>query len=313
MSDKVQTKFREVINWYQSYTRKRYAFNGPADAAEIKKLEKLIGEKLPEDLNDLYSVHDGETDGGTFLGEDFMKISDIIDCINTSIIICEENEEKREKLSLAKPDPKRKEEVIKKILQSYKDLETKREWFKMEFECGASGYSMPCLYLTLEDATNSKWVKTRKEIHYDPIKPLMEELLPLENMSEDGYITFDLFKDGHYSIKDKRDSGDLSSTLSCYPESTIKKIYFHLKWVPLFTDHGGNYIGIDLDPDVKGAKGQVINFGRDETEMVVLAKSLADFFDICIAETKKKDLGEFKNLGKYHLHYILSQIAKASK
>jgi cell wall assembly regulator SMI1 len=310
MSTNIEPKFKAVINWYQSYTQKHYPLNGPADAAQIEKLEKLIGEKFPDELNSLYSVHDGETDRGAFLGEDFMGIKDIIDCIKVSLRISKENEKKKKKLAVQKPDPKRREELIEKILAPYKALETKREWFKMEFECGASGYTMPCLYLTAESVDKGKWVKTRKEIDYKAIKPLMAELLQLENMSDEGYIEFNLFKDGHYIIKSRRDSGDLSSSLSCYPENTIKKIYFHPKWVPIFTDQGGNYIGIDLDPDVNGTKGQVITFGRDETEMVVLGKSLDEFFDMCIAETKKKDFGELKNSGKYHLHYILSQVIK---
>ena len=35
-----------------------------------------------------------------------------------------------------------------------------------------------------------------------------------------------------------------------------------MKWLPFCSDDGGNFIGIDLDPDVNGTVGQVINFGK---------------------------------------------------
>lgn len=61
------------------------------------------------------------------------------------------------------------------------------------------------------------------------------------------------------------------------PKGHIKKLYANPKWIPLFDDGGGNHIGLDLDPDVKGTYGQVINFGRDEDQKIVIAKSLKDF------------------------------------
>jgi cell wall assembly regulator SMI1 len=62
------------------------------------------------------------------------------------------------------------------------------------------------------------------------------------------------------------------------PEGSIKNLYFHSKWLPVAHDFGGNYIGIDLDPDANGTKGQVIVFGRDEDRKFVVAQSLTEFF-----------------------------------
>jgi cell wall assembly regulator SMI1 len=63
-----------------------------------------------------------------------------------------------------------------------------------------------------------------------------------------------------------------------FPEKAIKVKYINLKWIPIFHDGGGNHIGIDLDPGVKGTLGQIINFGRDQNEKYVLAKDLEHFF-----------------------------------
>ncbi|WP_315822649.1 SMI1/KNR4 family protein [Paraflavitalea speifideaquila] len=55
----------------------------------------------------------------------------------------------------------------------------------------------------------------------------------------------------------------------------IGRLYTH--WIPIFCDHSGNFAGIDLDPDTKGIKGQVINFGRDESLKFQIAPNLTAF------------------------------------
>lgn len=79
------------------------------------------------------------------------------------------------------------------------------------------------------------------------------------------------------------------------PEGCIKRRYADTKWLPLFTDNGGNFIGVDLDPDVKGTPGQIINFGRDEHDKAVLAESLGMFFERLTRIVRSSDfhIGEF--------------------
>ncbi|MDR2492281.1 MAG: SMI1/KNR4 family protein [Coriobacteriales bacterium] len=62
------------------------------------------------------------------------------------------------------------------------------------------------------------------------------------------------------------------------PDGCIKNVYLHSKWLPVAHDCNGNIIGIDLDPDTKGTKGQVIVYGRDEDRKFVVAQSLSEFF-----------------------------------
>ena len=70
-------------------------------------------------------------------------------------------------------------------------------------------------------------------------------------------------------------AGSFTST----PEGRIKRRYADTKWIPICCDGGGNYIGIDLDPEEKGRAGQVINFGRDEHDKHVLEVNLNAFLE----------------------------------
>lgn len=59
----------------------------------------------------------------------------------------------------------------------------------------------------------------------------------------------------------------------------VKEIYANKYWIPFAYDHGGNHLGVDLDPGPRGTFGQVINFGRDEDEKFVVASSVARFLE----------------------------------
>ncbi len=60
------------------------------------------------------------------------------------------------------------------------------------------------------------------------------------------------------------------------PAGWIKERYINRNWLPISKDWGGNHLGLDLDPDEMGRKGQVINFGRDEEMKYVIALTLTD-------------------------------------
>lgn len=73
-----------------------------------------------------------------------------------------------------------------------------------------------------------------------------------------------------------------SQYYSSEPEGAVKCRYANLLWIPLAHDHSSNYIGVDLDPDVNGAAGQVIDFGRDENDKKVLAGSIKELLQLFI-------------------------------
>lgn len=70
------------------------------------------------------------------------------------------------------------------------------------------------------------------------------------------------------------------------PEGSIKEQYINRYWIPIAHDHGGNFLGVDLNPDSNGIYGQVINFGRDETVKYVIAHNITDLLTF-IAQTLK--------------------------
>ena len=69
-----------------------------------------------------------------------------------------------------------------------------------------------------------------------------------------------------------------------FPATQIKIAYTNPKWIPLFADGAGNYVGIDLDPDLNGVSGQIINFGRDEENKFVIAKNLNSFMEFVVGK-----------------------------
>lgn len=75
------------------------------------------------------------------------------------------------------------------------------------------------------------------------------------------------------------------------PDGAIKCIYANRKWLPFLYDWGGNHIGIDFDPGIRGKKGQIINFGRDEDIKYVFAESFEQFLDrICSLLDRTDDI-----------------------
>ncbi len=60
--------------------------------------------------------------------------------------------------------------------------------------------------------------------------------------------------------------------------SEWQRSYSDTKWVPISSDGGGNFMGVDLTIDDKDSYGKVIFFGRDEKEKSILAKDLKEFF-----------------------------------
>lgn len=83
---------------------------------------------------------------------------------------------------------------------------------------------------------------------------------------------------------------DLDRPMQSTPPRHVRRQYANALWIPFAYDWGGNYLGIDLDPDVAGTPGQVINFGRDEERKIAVAPSLDAFVGWMLAEL---DAGNF--------------------
>ncbi len=72
---------------------------------------------------------------------------------------------------------------------------------------------------------------------------------------------------------------DLDEGAGSEPEGFVRTKYSLRGWVPLTHDGGGNHVGVDLDPDVRGTAGQVMVFGRDDEHHRVLAPSLLSYLE----------------------------------
>ncbi|BGP16899.1 hypothetical protein JCM10213_007344 [Rhodosporidiobolus nylandii] len=131
----------------------------------------------------------------------------------------------------------------------------------------------------------------------------------------------------HPYVKDAEDDGDLPG-MSAFPPGWVRARYSHPGWLPLLTDRCGNYIGVDLDPpppsstassssrppsaagharttslapkDAYGQPGQVIAFGREIDDKVVLfpGDGPAGWARFLAAFVEDVERGQFARLGE---------------
>ncbi len=106
----------------------------------------------------------------------------------------------------------------------------------------------------------------------------------LEFLSLDGI--YDQWKSWADLVDTEGEEGmkDLNMFSKSHVNGLIKAIYANKRWVPFAHDWGGNFLGVDFDPDENGIYGQIINFGRDEDEKFVIANSFSEFIDWYIGE-----------------------------
>jgi cell wall assembly regulator SMI1 len=59
------------------------------------------------------------------------------------------------------------------------------------------------------------------------------------------------------------------------------------RWIPFAKDFGGNFLCIDLDPDVGGTPGQVIELVFDESRRKVVSSSLEEFLASLLSHARQ--------------------------
>jgi len=298
--DSIIAKWKEIVNWQRANLPDPPSdFGDPADKSQIKKIESLLGEKVPEDFRKLYAFSDGEKNRefGLLFGHELADTNQIINSLEFSH-------------TLIKPEhpevttPKQSDKLVKKIIEFYTSRILLSSWHRLEFTCAPGSYGGPRLYVTETTLSSDYYIE-----EYDLLEPVLKELHQLEKESYNwNELKCIVFPDGRYDLKRTYYNFDEDIPFTSSPEGAIKKKYFHYKWLPVFSDYGGNYIGIDLDPDVRGKKGQIINFGRDEEDMVVIADHLESFFDFILNEIKHNGAAELKN--GTHLHDVIKTIIK---
>lgn len=279
--------FENIINWQiANLSLDSKSLSKPIVGDEVQQIEQMIEESFPKDLLEIYEIGNGqnkETKKMSFLGLEFMSSQQIVKHLEfcNSLI--------KSKIQISD----RSDSFIEKIASFYLSkapkhslLGLKKNWHKIEFKCGIGNYEGPYLYINA-NTTNKERTSLRID-DYSEIKKPIKELQQIENNSWDT-LDFVIFANGEIQIE--RNRFEFSAPKS-KPQKSIKEIYFHNKWIPFISDVGGNYIGYDLDPDQNGTKGQIIIFGRDERQSIVVAKSLTEFL------TKISDDLSFNN-GEY--------------
>jgi cell wall assembly regulator SMI1 len=68
------------------------------------------------------------------------------------------------------------------------------------------------------------------------------------------------------------------------PTAVVRRASANRHWIPFAADGGGNFLAIDLQPGPRGARGQVINFGRDEILQYALTRNVSEFIDWVVGE-----------------------------
>lgn len=303
----VVEKLQEIIRVQEEQTKMKLgALNQPIDSNAIQEIEALLEEKLPKEIIALYEYANGQNDSanGIFFGEQFCNSEEIIRHLNFSrtLIKYEEN-------TIANPD--QSDYLIKKIVAFYTKLAPKnsffglkKAWYKIEFQCGLNSFGGPYLYKSESTTAHNREIM---RVDTNEIEECVNELYNLEQPTYRwDELRFVIFSDGNYELERFSYDFDNEIPFTSTPSQAIKQKYFHYKWLPIFSDYAGNYIGIDLDPDSKGKRGQVINFGRDEEDMFVLAENLEDLFDKVLNEFAKAENSVLNS--ESHLHEILKDL-----
>jgi cell wall assembly regulator SMI1 len=307
----ITEKFQKILSHQDVKGDLAKELNPPASESNIEKIEALIKENLPVGLRDLLLFSDGQSNKGegVFFGHQFCNSTDIIGQLQFGISLI-----KPEVKTI--PNPAASDKLIREIVAFYRSRVPKpklfglvNNWYKMEFECSPGSRGGPYLYASKNTTDNGREILKIDEKAEQPVFKIVSELYELE---KDTYnwdeLKFTVYNDGRYDVE--RAMYDFNNTISftSTPENAIRKIYFHYKWVPVFSDYSGNFIGIDMDPGETGRKGQVINFGRDEEDMVVLAESLESFFDLVLAELSQPQNRLINK--EIYLHDVLKAIVK---
>lgn len=76
---------------------------------------------------------------------------------------------------------------------------------------------------------------------------------------------------------------ELNELVVALQPGVVKPLYANRGWIP-FAQDGHNHLGIDLDPDLQGTRGQVINFGRDEDLKLAIAPGVGAFVRWVVAQ-----------------------------
>ncbi|MBF04808.1 MAG: hypothetical protein CMP76_16120 [Flavobacterium sp.] len=299
-------KIEHIANWTsENYNGEVNKINHESGETDFAQLQEILNEKLPKTFTDIYKYFNGEigNNSGILFGHEFLSTKKIISKLEFAIGLLKPIERKIIDLN-------KSEKILNEISNLFfKSIPNKKKfgfiskkWTKAIFSCAQGTYSQVSV-----EYDNGEIVRySLKEEYSDKIFDLGDEIYQLEKKDYNwDSLEFKLTPDGKYSVERKDYIWEEEVDFTSCPEGKIKKKYYHYKWIPIFHDYSGNFIGIDLDPDKKGKKGQVIIFGSEEENMVVVADNFEEFLDLTIKEMNKNPK-EFAS--ENHIHDVYRRI-----
>lgn len=309
-----QEKLFKILQWYENAIKQETdtevcKLAQQEDASRIEQVEELLEESMPHHILDLYTKYDGEkgTGYGSFLGHSFVNLNKMKNSLEFS-----KTQVKPENPSVV--NEAESNAILKKLIETVtnelpiikKYGFIKQKWYKVEFTCSPSSRSGPYFYPSESTTSKERTIIKLTDSASKSLYSLAKELHAFE-LETYNWDTMDVIAYGNGKYEVKRTYFNFEEGLSSYPEGAIKQKYYHIKWLPLIADGGGNFIGIDLDPGENGIKGQVIVFGRDEQEMFVVSNSWDEFLDFNLGLIEK---GGAEFLKESHLHDIYKGLIK---
>lgn len=315
MSATPLAKFERIVGWYADTASEPVSnLVTQQDFGQLATIEKMIDATLPDDIRTLYMRYGGDSrdHAGCFIGHGFMGLDQILESTEFARSLI-----KPEKPVV--PNATASDAVILQIVEEmFRQLDkltgsgvVSANWDRCEFECSPGSFGGPYIYETPDVSDKERKIVGSDHIDYDKFYALAAELADLEGESYNwDDLGFVVFRDRQYQLERQFYNLGDPENFTSYPEGAIQRTYFHLRWVPIIQDHGGNYIGVDLEAGPSGLVGQIIVFGRDEYDMFVLADDWEDFLDLILGliENQPEVL-----LNDSHLHDVLKPIIMAGK
>jgi len=299
----IPQKLEKISEWtYNNYIMPSEKISKKLNKELFSSIKNLLEEEIPQEFIELYSHFNGEEDGdgtGSLLGLQYMDLKSVVSDLEFSRTLIKPKGKKLEESQTTK-------NLISKIVNYFLSLIPKdKNWTRLELECSSHSLSEPYLYLK----GNEERIILKFLNDSDIVFKLCAELHQLEkDIKNWDKLEFVIYPSGQFDLKRIETNWDEIMDFESFPNKSVRLKYFHYKWLPIFTDGGGNFIGMDLDPDDNGKKGQIIIFGRDEKTLAVISNDLNSFLDFVLQNIDKKtDIFLTEN----HIHEIFKHLVGA--
>lgn len=264
----------------------------------IAEVERRAGRPLPPSYRRLYERYDGDGGSGSFFGHSLLGLEDVLRLLDNI-------PDPDRKDAGPVPDPARAAAAARDLDAALRaHLPTRPgSWHHVVLEVSSNSLSGPYLYPRADTPDGQRQLP---ELPWETELRLMEIAGELQQAEKPDWEWDDLrltvFPDRPPQLERSTLAPPSASSFTSTPQHHVRPRHYHRAWVPIIGDGGGNYVGLDLDPDRKGRPGQVILFGRDEFDLAVLAPDWPAFldFNLHLLRTQPEQLRAEGHLHDYY-------------